>query len=111
MTSTLNDVTDVLVIAAFVGALLFVLRYLRTRWFSTPMGRHVMGFMVGLALILGLAAATTLWGEFANRNVIRFLTYAVINGIVWWRVGMLFEGQRVIRTRGRRAKPKEEEIR
>jgi len=95
------DATDVLVIAGFIGATAFVVRYLRTRWFASSVGRHEMAFMFALALILSLAAATTIWGEFWNRSVLRLITYVLINAIIWWRLFLLFEGQRVVRRRKR----------
>jgi hypothetical protein len=95
----IDDVTNVLVVAAFVGALAFVLRYLRTRWFASSMGVHVMTFMTVLMLILGLAAATTFWGEFWNRDLLRLIDYSLINAILWWRTLILFNAQNFVKRR------------
>lgn len=97
-------ITDVLVCSAFIGSLVFVVRYLRTRWFQQVMGIHLMMFMVVVMLILGLAAATTLWGQFANRELVRLIDYSLLNIIIWWRVVLLFNIQHVWRRRKEEAK-------
>ena len=90
----ITDITNTLAITAFLGALFFVIRYFRTRWFAQAMGIHLMAFMVVICLILGLAAATSIWGDFWNRTQLRFIDYILLNIIIWWRVFLLFGIQR-----------------
>ncbi len=89
--------TDVLVVGAWLAALVFVVRYLRTRWFRTPMGVHAMGFMAAVLVILSLASSYVIWPDWGGdggRQIVRMISYGLINAILWWRVAILFRGQR-----------------
>lgn len=76
------------------AVVLFLARYLMTRWFSSPMGRHTMAFTVVIVIVLGLAGSHQVWGDWDHRNWTRMVAYALINIVLWWRVALLFGGQR-----------------
>jgi hypothetical protein len=86
-------VTNVLIFAAWFSALVFVARYSRVKWFKTPMGIHMMVFGMVLLLLFSLASSTAIWGEWANRDVARLVSFALINVVMWWRNVLLFVGQ------------------
>lgn len=96
----MHTATTVLVCTAALGALVFVIRYLLTSWFSTPMGRHAMAFMVVVLIVLGLAVSYELFGDWLGQDTARLISYSMINAVLWWRVYLLFSGQHAARKRG-----------
>lgn len=91
----IHSITSVLVCTAAAGALIFVGRYLLTRWFDTAMGRHAMAFMVVVLIVLSLAVVRELFGvDWAGRDLVRLVAFTLVNVVIWWRVALLFMGQR-----------------
>lgn len=87
----LRTLTSAMVIATFLGALVFVLVYLRRNWHSSAVGLNLMAFGVVIAIESGLAASTLIFGtEWANRDIIRVISWALISATMWWRVVLLF---------------------
>jgi len=93
-------ITTALMIAAFLQALTFVLRYLMTDWFMHTMGRHAMAFMVALTLVLALGVSFQIWGDWIGRDIARLFSYSLINLVFGWRLWLLFSGQRRNRKTG-----------
>lgn len=88
---------DAAVIATALGALVFVCSYAwttRGAWRHTPMGRHVMTFMVSILAVSVMAVAAVIWGtDWPHRTVIRTAAWGLIAGCIWWRVVILFRVQ------------------
>lgn len=101
---TLKLLTSAMVIATFLGAVVFVLVYLRRNWHSSAVGLNLMAFGVVIAIESGLAVSTLIWGtQWANRDIIRVASWALISATMWWRVVLLFT------TRPPRAAPREDD--
>lgn len=92
--------TSVLVITAALGALVFVVRYLATRWFRSMVGRQAMAFMTVILLVMSLAIVRQFVGPtWVGRDWVRLVSYLLINIVIWWQVVLLFAGQRRARPR------------
>lgn len=93
-------VGSVFMVGAFVMALAFFLRYLRTRWTATLEGKYSMTFSVVLLLATGLGTAALL----VDRTHYAWLYgRAVLWGLIFmvlvWRFVLLMRGQRAKRLR------------
>ncbi len=84
---------------AFVGGLVFILRYVRTDWRSHPWGRHVMAFMICMEVIFALAVSRRALGEWPGVEEVLFLASSTFAGIVWWRERLQAAGDRRARRR------------
>lgn len=88
---TLNYVSDVLIILAWLGVSVFLATYLiRFPWMSTEAGRSLVVFasgVWGLLMINGLAI--WLGPEYFGRPFLRFAVYAYLFFAVWWFVRVL----------------------
>lgn len=86
---------DVLLVSGFLGALVFVVVYLRSPWWTTAHGRNVMAMMAVIMILLGLATATAVFGlQYPARDVIRVIGFGALSAVVWWRVVILIRTQR-----------------
>lgn len=87
--------TNILIVTAFSAALVFVARYLRTRWFTRAAGRVAMALLASTLLLLGLIVATTWFGrDYPFRAPIRLVAYFGVNIMLWRAVWLLFRDQR-----------------
>lgn len=97
-------VTGCLIGTAWLAALIFIVRFVITLWFTRSAGLITMSFLASAFGILSLALATTLFGrEWPGRDGIRLAIYASINVLMWSCVWLLVRDQRaahVARTRG-----------
>lgn len=94
--------TTVLVCSAALGALTFIVRYLWTTWFDSAMGWHSMVFMLVILLLTSLAVVREVFGaDWTGRETVRLISYLLINGVIWWRVWLLFSAQHRGRRRAR----------
>jgi hypothetical protein len=73
-----------LMVAAFLGCLLFVCTYALRRWWTTEVGRNAMSFAACETAILGLAVAG-LFGRVPGRQPLSLLLFATFTGVAWWR--------------------------
>jgi hypothetical protein len=102
----LDDVATIQAVAAAVAAAAFVVLFaLRSRWRSSAMGRHLMGFMAVTALVLTLTVVVRVTGQRPDAAVcqrvvpipgwpwIRVAMWAAIDVILWWRLILLVRAQ------------------
>jgi hypothetical protein len=102
----LDDVATIQAVAAAVAAAGFVVLFAaRSNWRSTAMGRHLMGFMAVVALVLTLTVVARVSGQrpdvAACRRVvplpgwpwIRVAMWFAIDVILWWRLVLLVRAQ------------------
>lgn len=85
--SVLDLVTFVLVLTAAAAFIAFPIAYQWTTggaWINSVMGRHLMGFMGVIALVMVLAVWTRLAGPLPEW--VRPAVWAAINFIAWWRL-------------------------
>lgn len=79
-----------LLVAAFAGGLAFVgIYWLSSRWWRSDIGRNLMVFVVSETLLLGLAVAVWLVGDFPGRVWIGLAAFAMFTAASWWRVAVL----------------------
>ena len=72
------------------GALAFVVIYLfYSRWWASPIGRHMMSFMVGMFSVLLLAIFARFFPWLLVWEV-RISAWGVIILIMWWRAIIAF---------------------
>lgn len=91
----IQTATAGLVCSALAAGVVFVVRYLRTTWFRSPMGWHAMTFMLVAVILLSLGVSKELFGaDWPGRAWVRLVAYTLINVVLWWRVVLLFTGQR-----------------
>jgi hypothetical protein len=94
---TLMVLGNILVIAATIPAVLFVLFYLRVRWEQSSIGRQTMAISVSMALILVNSTLIVLFKNYPGRGVIRIVLFATIIPALWWRVILIIRAQRNVR--------------
>lgn len=86
-----DGVLLVLILVAAVASNLYVFFYLFRPWFRTPQGRALMVKSIGNAILLDMAAAFTLWGDYSGRHVVRLVGFSIfLAGIVYLLVTLLF---------------------
>lgn len=92
---TVRQLGNALLTAGCLGALVFVILYLRSPWWKSPTGRNVMAMMGLIALLLGLAALPALFGvQYPFRDWVRAASFLLVAVVVWWRVVLLWRAQR-----------------
>lgn len=96
----MHNIATGLLILAFLQALTFVIRYLITDWFKTPMGWHAMSFMAACALVLSLGLVREFAPNWIDLETARVASFGLINLVFGWRLWLLFTGQRRARRRG-----------
>jgi hypothetical protein len=80
-------VADAMMVTTFVAAISFVAIYLRRNWRSSQVGWNLMAFGVVLVIETGLALSTLIFGrDWAARELVRAIAWALIGGVMWWRV-------------------------
>ena len=97
--TALDAVTVVLFWGAVAGAVTFPVMYhfaTGGAWRGSPMGRHLMAFMAGLAVIMGMVAWARTVGPLHPSA--RLFVYGLLACLFWWRNWLLVKAQR----RGRR---------
>jgi hypothetical protein len=90
----IHNLATVLLIAAFIQAVVFVFRYLMTDWFRHTMGRHAMSFMGACALILSVGLLREFAPNLISLDAARVFAFILINLVFGWRNWLLFTGQR-----------------
>jgi hypothetical protein len=90
----LQIVTDVLIVATFLGALVFVAGYARSRFQRSAWGRWLMADTVVIMLVSGLATINVFWGmAWPGRDIVRLLCWAAVTAVVWWRNRLRWAGR------------------
>ena len=96
---TLHNAVNIPFFVAWAGALVFVARYAFTRWYRSAMGVNAMLDTVVILTILSLGASYILWGAWGNPDLLGIGVYSAISVVLWWRVILLFQGQRGVKRR------------
>jgi hypothetical protein len=88
--SWVDTASGVLGIAMLIGVILFLcLYYCFSRWRETALGRHMLYFMVALALVLAFRAITVFWPGLVWVSYARLVTYLLLALAIWQRVYLL----------------------
>ena len=93
--STFAHVTNLIILWAAPGQVLFVLAYgLLAPWYETAIGRALMTKSTGLAAILGLAFVNYFFGTtWAARDPVRFVVYSLIACGVYYQLAVFARTQ------------------
>ena len=90
-----QQLTSVMVYIAAIAAGVFVVRYMRTGWHRSVVGRHTMAFMAVTATLLTLAVVSrvfplpaVLW------DTLRFTAFFFLDWLLIRQVVLLFRYQR-----------------
>lgn len=107
MDQTLQIVGDILVIAAFMACLTFVLCYNHfADWRHSRRGNHLIRFMQVATAALFLGVVRVFWPDIPFFLYFRIVIFSLINWVLWWRVAILFEEQEIIKIRRTRKQQK-----
>lgn len=92
--TVISTIGNVAATVAFLGALTFILRYSRTSWGRTQMGRHLMAFMAITGALLGVASYISWFGYFAGWAILRLFLYSLYAVVIWQRFLLLVKAQK-----------------
>lgn len=87
--------TGVLSILMLSGIIAFIVLYVsRANWKATPVGRHLLYFMVALAAVLVIRFFRSFWPEVVWLMWVQVATFASLVAVVWQRVFLLVRSLR-----------------
>jgi hypothetical protein len=75
-----------LLIAATTPAVLSVVVFARVRWFQSRWGRHLMAYMLSIAVVLGLGVVRLFLGDHPWFDWLRVGAFASVVAVLWWRL-------------------------
>lgn len=89
--------TGVLGVLMLVGVLAFIVIYwTKARWRDSTLGRHMLYFMVALALVLIVRTLRYFWPDAEWLVYLGLLTFAMLVLVVWQRVWLLVRSLREV---------------
>lgn len=83
---------NVLLVVAWLPAVLSVAVYARVPWRRSELGRHLMSYMVIVALTLSLGVVRIVW-EPSWFWSLRMAAFALFVGVTWWRLALIVQAQ------------------
>jgi hypothetical protein len=90
-----DRVAGVLGMLMLAGVILFlVLYYSLSQWRGSALGRHMLYFMVALALVLIIRTISFYWPGLAWLSYVRIFTYSLLTLAIWQRVYLLVRALR-----------------
>lgn len=92
----MNIVTvgNILLICGAIPATIAPLIYLRVPWFRTRLGRHLMLYMISLAVVFDLGVLRLIIGEPTDWFPwVRVAAFAFVVVVLWWRVAIVLSAQ------------------
>jgi hypothetical protein len=107
-----NLIAVLLLGAGVLGAVVFVGLYSwRAPWWRTEVGWWLVTFPSSLGLLLANGLVFRIAGDYAGRQTVNLVLFAVVVASVWWCVALLHRATRRTRSRrslvGRRSTKKE----
>jgi K+ transporter len=106
---TRQGLTDFLVIATVIPAVLSVAFYARSPWWRSQVGQHLFAYMAIVALMLLLATVPLVLkpppGWFGDVYLGCFALFMVVS---WWRLELILSEQRETARRARRGRRRAE---
>lgn len=73
-------------IAAGLGALTFVVVYqVYGKWWVSEMGRHLMSFMLGCFVVLGIAVLVRFDPHLPHIKAVKIGAWSIVTFLMWWR--------------------------
>lgn len=86
-----NALLVVTVIPANLGPILY---FLSGPWYSSPIGRALMIAWTSIGLLIDLALAFTIWGDYPGREVARLVVFAFLSVGLWYKLLALIKVRR-----------------
>lgn len=86
-------VVTILVLASALPSLLYTFFYLFRPWTTTPQGRALMVKSIGNLILLGMAVAYALLGEYPYRPLVRLIGFGVFSAGIWYLLVSLLRSQ------------------
>jgi hypothetical protein len=100
MRDAADFVGDFLVVTAFLACLIFVIAYEHwADWRSSKRGNHLIRFMEVATAAFALGVVHLIFPRFDFFIFLRAFIYVLINWVLWWRVRILFQEQKIVRVR------------
>lgn len=62
-------------------------------WWRTPMGRHIMAFMLSATVTVGVRVSKTFLGEWSGYYTLRAMAFALVILTLGWRILLLIKAQ------------------
>jgi chromate transport protein ChrA len=91
----MNDLAGALGALMLAGVLVFIFLYgTRSRWRESSLGRHMLYFMVALALVLVFRVIGSFLPGVTWLAYVRLVTYALLVLVIWQRVYLLVRSLR-----------------
>lgn len=91
----MTTLAGLLLVAAFVGCLNFVITYqLLAKWWRSEVGITMMAFAACETAVLGLSVLMLAFGDFWGRTALTLLAFAGFTAVSWWRWLVLLKAQR-----------------
>ena len=69
----------------------------RAPWWRSEVGRHLMAYMVVIALVLTLALVRAVLGDSDWFNGIRLVTFVLVPVVMTWRLSLQIRARRLAR--------------
>lgn len=90
----MNKLAGVLLVAAFLGGLNFVISYhVLARWWRSDVGRTMMAFALCETAVLGLSVLVMAFGDFWGREALALISFGAFTAVSWWRWLVLLKAQ------------------
>jgi hypothetical protein len=106
---TRQGLTDFLVIATMIPAVLSVLFYARSPWWRSQVGQHLFAYMSVVALMMLLATAPLVLRPPPAWFLDVYLgCFALFMAVTWWRLALILWEQRETARRARRGRRRAE---
>lgn len=92
--TTLVVLSRLLLVAAFLGGLTFVVAYhVTARWWRSGIGRTWMALVASETVLLGTAVWLLAFGDSPARRVVGLAAFVLFTTASWWRSVMLLRTQ------------------
>lgn len=91
----MTTLAGMLLVAAFVGCLVFVITYqVLAKWWRSEVGVTMMAFAACETAVLGLSVLMLVFGDFWGSQVLALIAFAAFTAVAWWRWLVLLKAQR-----------------
>lgn len=90
----MTTLAGLLLVAAFVGCLVFVITYqVLAKWWRSEVGITMMAFAACETAVLGLSVLAMVFGDFWGREALALVAFAAFTAVSWWRWLVLLRAQ------------------
>lgn len=88
------QVGDALLVVILLSFVAFLVAYASLAgWARTIMGRHVMAFMGGACLTVGVRVSRMVFGYWPGYEAMRVFCFVLVIVLLWWRIALVVRAQ------------------